>query len=414
MDARVDAPPVSASLKRAPRRRIERLIAVIAAVAAAIGLAWLVFAPDPLRVEVARIAQGPLQVTINNQGYVRAHDKYVIAAPVAAEVERIDLHEGDAVVKGQPVASLRPLPMDMRQRDEAMAKVEAAQALAQEAELRTGRADTELRLAASERRRVQELVRNGFMSAQMSEKAVAAEQAALAEWDAARSRRQAAQADVKAAQAALSAIRSASSGPASKKIQLTSPVNGYAIKVHEQSERTVAAGVPLITINDPTRYEIVVDVLSTDAVKIRPGNVMLIDNWGGNKVLSAKVRLIEPVAFTKVSALGVEEQRVNVIADPVDDLGVLGDGYRVEARVVIWAADSVLKAPGSGIFRVGDAWHVFLLENGRLHEKVVEIGYRNQDEVHILSGLTSGSVIVRFPSNDMQDGMRAEPLNDRS
>lgn len=414
MDARVDTPLVSTSLKHAPRRHIGKLVTVIATVAVAIGIAWLLFAPEPLRVEVAHIAQGPLQVTVNNQGHVRAHDKYVIAAPVAAEVERIDLREGDAIVKGQLVASLRPLPLDVRQRDETMAKVEAAQALAQEAELRTGRAETDLRLAASEKRRIQELVQNGFMSAQMLEKAVAAEQAALAEWDAARSRRQAALAEVKAAQAALSAIRSASSNQNTKKIQLISPVNGYAIKVHEQSERTVAAGMPLVTINDPARYEIVVDVLSTDAVRIRPGNVMLVDNWGGERVLSAKVRLIEPVAFTKISALGVEEQRVNVIADPVDDLGSLGDGYRIEARIVIWAEDNVLKAPGSSIFRVGDTWHVFMLTEGRLHEKEVRIGRRNQDEVQILSGLESGSVIVRFPSNDMQDGMRAEALSDRS
>jgi HlyD family secretion protein len=414
MDARADTPALSATLKHIKRQRTRKLMALLAAVVAAIGLAVVLFAPDPLRVESAVIAQGPLQVTVSNQGYVRAHDKYVIAAPVAAGVERIDLHEGDAVTKGQTVASLRPLPLDARQRDEAIAKVKAAQALAREAELRTGRAETDLRLAASERRRVEELVRNGFMSVQTSEKAVALEQAALVEWDAARSRRQAALAEVKAAQAVLSALRAANSGATVGKIQLTSPVSGYAIKVHEQSERTVAAGVPLMTVNDPTRYEIVVDVLSTDAVKMSPGNLMLIDNWGGEKLLSARVRLIEPVAPTKVSVLGVEEQRVNVIADPVEELGALGDGYRVEARIVIWSDENVLKAPGSSVFRVGDAWHVFALENGRLREKAIKIGRRNQDEVHILSGLAPGAVVVRFPSNEMQDGMRAQVLNDRS
>jgi HlyD family secretion protein len=242
------------------------------------------------------------------------------------------------------------------------------------------------------------------MSPQAAEKAVIANQNSRAEWDAARSRQQAALAEVKLAEAALAAERGGAEG--ARQLQLVAPVQGYVLKVHERSERTVAAGAPLVTIGDPNRYEIVVDVLSTDAVKVKSGALMLLDGWGGGKVLRAKVRVVEPVAFTKVSALGVEEQRVNVLADPVDDLGPLGDGYRIEARIVIWSGEKVTKVAGSSLFRVGDAWHVFAVENGRAREREVKVGQRNQDEAQILSGLNAGATVVRFPGNQIADGAR--------
>ena len=387
--------------------RPRTVISATAGVLAAATLLWFLFAPDPVVVELTTVTQGPLQVTVNNQGQVRVHDKFVVAAPVAAELQRIEWHDGDAIKRGQLVAVLSPLPMDARQREEASARLDAAKALAREAGTRAERAQTDMRFAISERSRVERLIRDNFVSPQAAEKAITAEKTSRAEYDAARSRQQAAIADIKAAEAALFASDSAAGGR-TRQLQLVAPVDGYVLKVHERSSRTVNAGAPLVTVGDPSRYEIVIDVLSTDAVKIRPGNIVLLEGWGGGKVLRAKVRVIEPVAFTKVSALGVEEQRVNIIADPVDPLGPLGDGYRIEARIVIWAEDKVTKVAGSSLFRVGDAWHVFSVANGRAHERAVQVGQRNQDEAQILSGLDVGNTVIRFPSNQIADGARIE------
>lgn len=369
-----------------------------------IGVVWFLFAPSPIEVELARVSKGPMQVSIDNQGRIRAHDKYIVAAPVAAELERIALRDGDQVKKGQVLAILHQLPLDPRQQQEALARLDAARALLQEADARVQRTYTDLQLARKERLRIAALVRGGFVSSQAMDQAVAAEATSSDEWRAAQSRQQAAAADVRNASSALIAFQK--NGRDSKPIRLTSPADGYALKVHETSERAVAAGTPLITIGDPGKYEIVVDVLSTDAVKIQPGNLMQIDGWGGAAVLRATVRLVEPQAFTKISALGVDEQRVNVIADPVDALGPLGDGYRIEARIVIWSAPDVVKVPGSSLFRVGNAWHVFAVTNGRAREREVSTGQRNQDETQILSGLAPDEVIIRYPGNQISEGVR--------
>lgn len=410
MDTRTETPVVQASEK--PRRAARKKTWIVAAlgVAALALIGWLLFAPDPLPVEPAIATQGPLRVSVDNQGQVRVHDKYVVAAPVAAELERIEMHDGDPVRRNQPVAILNLLPMDARQRQEAVARLDAARALAREAAQRVDRARTDMQFASNERARVEQLVRNNFVSPQAAEKATVTEQTSKAEWDAARSRHTAALADVRAAEAALLASDQTSGGR-TRQLQMFSPVDGYVLKVLEKSARTVAAGTPLLSIGDPGRYEIVVDVLSVDAVKIRPGNLMLLEGWGGGKTLRARVRLVEPVAFTKVSALGVEEQRVNVIADPVDPLDALGDGYRVEARIIIWSQDKVLKVAASSLFRVGDAWHVFVVEDGRAREREVKVGQRNPDEAEILSGLNPGATVVRFPGNQLTDGARVAVAN---
>lgn len=382
---------------------------IAAGVLAAGALAWFLFAPRPLPVETTKVVRGPMQVTVNNEGKIRVHDRYVIAAPVAAEMARIELHEGDPVRKGQAVALLNPLPMDTRQRQEAQARLDAARALAREAALRVRRADADLQLAESEHARLERLVKNAFVSPQALEKAVTAEKTSRAESHAARSREQAALADVQAAQAALQGA-ALPAGARPPQLPLASPVDGVVLKVNETSERTVAAGTPLVTLGDPMRYEIVVDVLSTDAVRIKPGDAMLLEGWGGGKTLRAQVRLVEPGAFTKISALGVEEQRVNVIGDPVDPLGPLGDGYRIEARIVVWSSPDTVKVAGSSLFRVGADWHVFAVENGRAHQRKVTLGQRNQDEAQILSGLVPGALVVRYPGNELREDMRVTPI----
>jgi HlyD family secretion protein len=405
MDTRTATVITETGSKPKRRLRLRTWAGSALAILIAIVIGWYLFAPNPIKAELTSVTQGPMQVSIDNQGQVRAHDKYIVAAPVAAGLERVELHDGDPVRKDQVVAILNPLPMDVRQRQETLARLDSARALAREARLRAQRAQADMQFAINERVRVERLVSGKFISPQAADKAITAENTSRSEWDAARSREQAALADVKAAEAALYAA-DMPQGSGKRQILMKAPVDGYILKVHEKSERTVAAGTPLITVGDPAKYEIVVDILSTDAVKVKPGDTMLLEGWGGGKTLRSRVRLVEPVAFTKISALGVEEQRVNVIADPVDPLGPLGDGYRIEARIIIWSAGNVTKVPASSLFRVGDAWHVFAVENGRAREREVKIGQRNQDEAQILAGLAPGAQVIRYPGNQIEDGTR--------
>jgi HlyD family secretion protein len=189
-------------------------------------------------------------------------------------------------------------------------------------------------------------------------------------------------------------------------IQLRAPVAGRVLRVIEKSERVVPAGAPLLTLGDPKQLEIVADVLSTDAVKIQPGMPVLLEGWGGDHPIRARVRLVEPGGFTKVSALGIEEKRVNVISDFVDPLGPLGDGYRVETRTVIWSAEKVLKVPQSALFRQGQSWSVFVIEDARAKRREVEIDQRNESEAQVLRGLANGEEVILHPSNQVSDGVR--------
>ena len=186
------------------------------------------------------------------------------------------------------------------------------------------------------------------------------------------------------------------------------PVSGRVLRVLEENERVVAAGTPLLELSNTSKLEVVVDVLSTDAVKIRPGAQVLIEGWGGERPLEARVRLVEPSGFIKVSALGIEEHRVNVIADFVDPSGTLGDGYRVEARFVVWEGEGVLKIPASALFRQGEGWSVFVVENGRARRRSVEVGHRGGFEVEIIKGIAESERVILHPSNQLEEGVRIE------
>ena len=214
-------------------------------------------------------------------------------------------------------------------------------------------------------------------------------------------------ADVQAAKAALIAVDARRQQDAGV-IELRSPVPGRVLRVVEKSERVVTAGMPLIVVGDPEKLEVVVDLLSTDAVKVRPGMTVLLENWGGEGALRARVRTVEAAAFTKLSALGIEEQRVNIIADFVDPPGLLGDGYRVEARTILWEASDVLKIPASALFRSGEGWAVFALEQGRARKREVRIGHRSHFEVELLAGLEEKTEIIIHPANTIEDGARVE------
>ena len=385
-------------------------ILTAAAALSAVGLLVFALLPAPLGVDAALLQSGAMQVSVNDQGETRSHDRYLLSAPVAGRLTRIALHDGDAVSENQLLAQIAPLPLSSREQDEITARIAAAEALQREAEQRVRHADEDVAQARREYQRVQKLVQDGFMAAQAAEQARNMAVTAASEAEAARFRARAAAADVKLAKSGLSGVRAyAQAGPL---VQVRAPMSGRILRIHDASERVVTAGTPLLVIGDLKGLEVVVELLSSEAVKVAPGMPVLVDGWGGERTLRARVRLVEPYAVTKVSALGIEEKRVNVIADFVDppgnigNIGAIGDGFRISARIVIWQADKVLKVPASALFRCATAWCVFTVENGRARRRSIEIGHRNLFEAEVTKGLNAGQTVVRYPSNDVADGTR--------
>lgn len=369
---------------------------------------WWVFRAPPILVDAATVVRGAMEVTIDQEGEIRVHDRYVIAAPVTGRMVRLDLHDGDAVGAGQRVADLEPAPLDPRSQQEALARIAAAHALVREAQQNAVQADAQLRQAQREQARAEQLVRERFVAEEAAEKARTARASAEAALSAARARESAARFEQAAAQSAMLAIPGAD-GRTVRHITLSSPVAGRVLRVLEKSERTVAAGTALVVIGDPGKFEAVADVLSSDAVRIRSGNDARLEEWGGERALRAKVRTVEPYAFTKVSPLGIEEKRVNVVLDPIDPLGPLGDGYRVMVRVVVWSAANVLKIPASAVFRHREGEAVFVVADGHARIRIVRVGQRNSREAELLDGLVEGERVIRYPTNDLADGSPVAP-----
>lgn len=377
-------------------------LAVLAGLA---GGLFLALRPEPVEVETARVTRGPLQVTVDEDGEARSHDRYMVAAPVGGRLARIELRDGDAVAQGQVVASLSPLPLDPKGREEAEARLRSVEALQREAAARAGQARADLELQRRERERAEQLARTGDIRQQTLDQRRSAESAAEKELEAALFRAQSAAFDTESAKAALLAVTRPMA--AASKVLVRAPAKGHVLRVLEPSERVVPAGTPLLLLGEESKHlEVVVDVLSTDAVRITPGAMMWLEGWGGPSPLRARVRRVEPYAFTKVSVLGIEEQRVNVIADFLDPPGPLGDGYRVEARIVIWERPSVVKLPLSALFRQEDKWAVFRVEGGRARVKTVEVGHRNSLEAEVLGGIDEGSEVIVHPSNELKEGGR--------
>lgn len=390
-------------MKLSPKRLV--LILSLLAVAA---FAAMALRPQPVTVETARTVRGPLRVTIDEEGETRVRHRYVLGAPVAGRLERIALDEGDAVTAGQVVARLDPVPLDPRAREQAEARLAAAQAAKREAESRVARERAALAEARRQLARAERLGAEKIVPAEELDAARTAARTAESDLKSASFHARAAAWDVESARAALLESRpgSAASG---KAIQLHSPVAGSVLRVCEECEKVVPAGAELIELGDPRDLEVVVDVLSSDAVKILPGAPMLLDpgtEGDSRGELRARVRRIEPSGFTKVSPLGVEEQRVNVVGDLVDPPGRLGDHYRVEARIVLWEGGDVLKVPAGALFRRPGGWAVFTVENGRARLRGVKAGHRNPDEVEILGGLNEGASVIVHPSDAVQDGAR--------
>jgi HlyD family secretion protein len=385
-------------------RKHSRLAAAIVIVAGILAVAlW----PTAMEVDLARVERGPMQVTIDEEGETRVRERFVVSAPVSGRVERIELEPGDPVVRGKTVvARLSPAAaplIDPRTQAELNAAVEAARAAVEQARAESRRAAAALERARSNLRRQHALLEAGVVSRDELEVAqttlrTADEEQRAAEFTLART-----EYELQLARARLKP--SAAGGRA---LDLVAPVDGVVLKRLRESASVVPVGEPLLEIGDPGHLEVVSDLLSTDAVQVSPGDTVLMEQWGGGRPLAGRVRRVEPSGFMKVSALGVEEQRVNVIIDFADPAAArpLGDGYRVEVRVVIWQADSTLKAPTGSLFRRGDEWAAFVVEAGRAHVTAVRLGQRNDREAQVLEGLSEGDTVVMHPPDTLADGVR--------
>ncbi|HEU5183909.1 MAG TPA: efflux RND transporter periplasmic adaptor subunit [Gemmatimonadaceae bacterium] len=386
-------------------RTKRRLITLGLVGVAGVAIATYAFRPRVVAVDTARVVRGPLRVTVDAEGKTRVRDRFIVAAPVTGRIRRIELDEGDSVRVRQVVAWIAPLPLDALTREQALARVQGAEALRREAATRVEQARIALSHAADVARRRKAVYAIGGISEEELDAANVAHRARGDELAAAQARARAAAADVDAARAALVALDGGTSGA----IPVRAPCDGSVLRIPEKSERVIAAGTPILEIGDPDALEIVVDVLSTDAVRLRPGDAAEIVEWGGDKPLRATVTMIEPSAFTEVSALGVDEQRVNVRLTVNDPPATLGDGFRVEARMTVWEGSDVLAVPASALFQDEGVWSVFTLRDGRARRSPVEIGHRSSAMVEVLRGLAANDEVILFPSDEVATGVRVKP-----
>lgn len=423
----------------------------------------LAFRPSPIPVDVAEVKRGDLLVTVDEEGETRIRKRYVVSAPVEGRLQRIDLDEGDRVTKGDIIAQIDPLPLESDVREaqarlrqwraekagvetqrpkreaiaQAEARIRAAIAKQKEAAAKVERARAELEQAKRDRDRNQQLHADGVISRQEKERAELEETTKLRALEAEERLADSAAAEVNAAKEALSILRAEQKDPDylldvydariesveaelakladdANRTNITSPIDGYVLRVNLESAKYVEAGTQLLELGNPQDLEIVVDLLSSDAVKVKPGATMFLEHWGGESTLKAKVRYVEPSAFTKVSALGVEEQRVNVIADFVDEEIPLGDRYRVETRTVIWSGEDVLVIPLSALFRcqpgnnrnLSNIWCTFVVENNLAQKRQIEVSQRSNFEAAIESGLQAEERVILHPTEQIQSGTK--------
>jgi len=381
-----------------------RLAMIVGGVIVIAVVAWS-FVPKPIKVERGRVERGSLSVTVDEEAETRVHDRFEIGAPVTGRLQRIELHAADPVERGQLVAQIEPLPLDQRERAELLARVDSAQASQHEANALVERIRTEYEQAKRNRDRASKLGAAGVISREEMELAETAEANSAQALEAARFKARAAAYEVQVARAGLVAL-AAERGDKPRLVDLRSPISGHVLRLLQQSERVVTAGTPILQIGHPSTLEIVSDVLSTEAVKVKPGDPVLLEHWGGEGILRARVRTVESSGFLKISALGVEEQRVNIVMDFVDPPGRLGDGYRADIRIIVWKGTDVLTVPANALFRRGQSWSVFVVENGRVRVREVEVGHRNAMQAEVLKGLNEGTDVILHPGNQISEGTR--------
>jgi HlyD family secretion protein len=374
------------------------------------------FVPRALTVDLITVEPGPMIVTVDEEAETRIHDVFVMSAPVAGHMRRIEIHVGDEVVANETVlAQIEPSDsqfLDPRSEAQARAAVQAAESARALARARIEEAAAEHEYAIAERRRAKELIVDGTISERDADAAERAYKMSRASLATAQAALQMSEFELQQAQAQLlSPAETQVDREDCACVTVTAPVSGQVLRIVNPSERVVASDA-LVEIGNAQDLEIVADYLSTDAVLIEVGQSVIVDNWGGSVPLEGVVRRVEPFGFKKISALGIEEQRVNVIIDfksPVEALAKLGHGYQVESRVVLWEEASALFVPLTALFREQDSWALFVVENGRAALRQVEIGRRNNLNAQVVSGLANGDRVILHPSDRILHGVRVTP-----
>ena len=385
-------------------------IALVVAIVAAMGV-WA-FRPGAVPADFAEVARGALEVTVNEEGRTRVRDRYVVSAPLPGKMTRIELEPGDPVVAGKTVVAqfqaTDPALLDVRTRAELEARARAAESALGSARADRERVRAELTFAQSDLKRLRQLVDDKVVARREAESAEQQAEALARALQSAEFAVSTAQHQLEVARASLSQSRSGQT----RATPLYSPVNGVVMRLIQESETVVPMGQPLIEVGNVQDLEIVADLLSSAAVRVRAGQPVRIEQWGGDQPLQGRVRRVEPSGFTKISALGVEEQRVNTIidfVDPADKRATIGDGYRVEVRIIVQAVENVLKVPVSSLFRKGSDWAVYVVENDRAAVRVVQIGHRSGLEAEVTGGLTGGERIIVYPSDAVVEGVKVTP-----
>ncbi len=375
---------------------------------------YLAVREKPIAVDTATVVLEPMEVTIDEEGVTRVKDVYAVSSPIAGYLDRTTLEEGEAVRANETVvASIHPLDPpfhDLRTRAELTAAVQAAQSAVALAQVEEQRARTAYGLSKSNYERAAKLAESRTISASQLEQIHSRMRLDEAQVDSARAAIALRKAELASAKARLQQPGDAARGAANEAccVNITAPIDGVVLKVLARSEQAVIPGKVIAEIGDPQNLEIIVDLLSSDAARIRPGARVTITDWGGEKDLQGTVQMVEPAAFTKVSSLGIEEQRVNVVVDPDSVPDNLGHGYRVLARLGIWNNPEALQAPIGALFRAQGRWSVFVVEDGRALLRPVEIGRMNTVNAEILNGLERGTIVVLYPNDLLEDGSLIE------
>jgi len=442
-----------------PKLPLRKIAYLTAGIATFLLIVWA-FRPAPVLVDIGRVERGELQVTVDAEGKTRVSDRFVITAEADGHLARILLSEGDPVTAGMVVAQIDPLTLNASVQEaigrlsewraqragvatqrpkaatieQARTRIRAAEARQQQAEARVIEVQAALAQARRDRDRAQQLEAAGAIARKDREIAELNETTKAKELEAAILAAKADASEVEVARAALAVVQQEQSDPdyllrvydariASTEAELSklrdeagrtdihSPVSGKVLRIRQKSAQFVTDGTPLLEIGNPNKLELVIDVLSSDAIKIQPGNPILLDQGSDQSSkpmpAQAKVRLVEPSAFTKVSALGVEEQRVNVIGDFVDSPQSFGDAYRVDTKIVIWNGKNILKTPMSSLFRCHQsAWCVFVVENDKAHQRQIVIGHRSDREAEVQQGLNQGENLILHPTEQIKEGMQ--------
>ena len=398
---------------------VRRLVTILFAVGV-LGAIVVGLMPAPVEVDLATVTRGAIRVTVDQDGKTRIRERYIVSTPLAGRLLRIELDPGDEIRAGKTLlASIEPRDpelLDARSIAQAEARVKAAEAavekmepVLEEVQAKQENAEAELQRARATRSKSRDAISDSEIESRLL-----AYRTHTALLRTTRHNQEIAEFELEQARAALIRSRpregaeaAAGSNGSSWNFTIRAPIDGRVLRVFQESSAVVQAGTSLLELGNPEDLEIEIDVLSRDAVKIRPGAHVLLEHWGGEKTLQGRVRLVEPSAFTKVSTLGVEEQRVNVIVDLVDppqERAALGDGFRVEARIIVSEATDVLKVPTSALFRVGGEWAVFRVEDGAARQEVLKIGMQNGLEAEVVEGLSAGDSVVVHPGDDVTDG----------